>query len=116
MAVQIKGVEKGSIAYKNGIKAGDILVKINGEEINDMLDLQFYQANRNLEILITSAEGEDKTVIIADKDEYDTLGLEFETYLNGQRIHHDDIAKGISEILHKSECSDCIRGFGTFCF
>ena len=87
MAVQIKGVEKGSIAYKNGIKAGDILVKINGEEINDMLDLQFYQANRNLEILITSAEGEDKTINIADKDEYDTLGLEFETYLIDKHHH-----------------------------
>ena len=30
------------------------------------------------------------------------LVIEFETYLNGQKIHHDDIAKGISEILHKS--------------
>ena len=30
------------------------------------------------------------------------LVVEFETYLNGQKIHHDDIAKGISEILHKS--------------
>ena len=30
------------------------------------------------------------------------LKIAFETYLNGQKIHHDDIAKGISEILHKS--------------
>ena len=30
------------------------------------------------------------------------LVVEFETYLNGQKIHHDDIAKGISEVLHKS--------------
>ena len=30
------------------------------------------------------------------------LVVEFETYLNGQKIHHDDIAKGISEILHKA--------------
>lgn len=36
------------------------------------------------------------------------LVVEFETYLNGQRIHHDDIAKGISEILHKS-IGDVIR-------
>ena len=28
--------------------------------------------------------------------------VEFETYLNGQKIHHDDIEKGISEILHKA--------------
>ena len=30
------------------------------------------------------------------------LVIEFETYLNGKRIHHDNIAKGISEILRKA--------------
>ena len=30
------------------------------------------------------------------------LVVEFETYFNGQKMHHDDIAKGRSEILHKS--------------
>ena len=87
MAVLIKGVEKGSLACRYGIKAGDTLVKINGEEINDMLDLQFYQANRNLEIVLSCAEGEEKTVKITDKDEYDTLGLEFETYLIDKHHH-----------------------------
>ena len=68
MAVLIKGVEKGSLACRYGIKAGDTLVKINGEEINDMLDLQFYQANRNLEIVLSCAEGKEKNVTITDKD------------------------------------------------
>ena len=36
------------------------------------------------------------------------LVVEFETYLNGQKIHHDDIAKGISEILRKS-IGDAVR-------
>ena len=36
------------------------------------------------------------------------LAAEFETYLNGQKIHHDDIAKGISEILRKS-IGDAVR-------
>ena len=30
------------------------------------------------------------------------LVAEFETYLNGQKIHHGNIAKDISTILHKS--------------
>ena len=50
MAVQIKGVSKGSVADVYGIKPDDTLVKINGEEINDMLDLQFYQTGTDLEI------------------------------------------------------------------
>jgi len=36
------------------------------------------------------------------------LVVEFETDLNGQKIHHDDIAKGISEILRKS-IGDAVR-------
>ena len=45
MAVVIKDVQKHSPAEKYGIKAEDTIVAINGEEINDMLDLQFYQSN-----------------------------------------------------------------------
>ena len=87
MAVQIKDVSCGSVAGKYGIKAGDTLVKINGEEINDMLDLQFYQAGTSLQVELISADGTEKTVNITDKDEYDPLGLEFETYLIDKHHH-----------------------------
>lgn len=87
MAVQIKGCADGCLAYRYGIRAGDTLVTINGEEINDMLDLQFYQANANLLINLTDAQGNPKTVEIKGKDEYDTLGLEFETYLIDKHHH-----------------------------
>lgn len=109
MAVLIKGVEKGSIACKHGIKAGDTLVKINGEEINDMLDLQFYQANKNLTIELTAQDGTSKNVQINNKDEYDALGLEFETYLIDKHHHCknkcmfcfiDQLPKGLREPLY----------------
>ena len=29
------------------------------------------------------------------------LVVEFETYLNGQKIHHDDIAKAVADIVEK---------------
>ena len=86
MAVTIKDVQKGSPAYKYGIKAGDVLVSINGEEINDMLDLQFYQSNNTLDIVLC-ADGAEKFVKITDKDEYQPLGLEFETYLIDKHHH-----------------------------
>ena len=30
------------------------------------------------------------------------LVVNFETYLNGEKIHHDSITQGITEILHKA--------------
>ena len=30
------------------------------------------------------------------------LVVEFETYLNGQKIHHDDIAKAVADIIERS--------------
>jgi len=40
--VLIKNVRKNSPAYKAGVKAGMTLVSVNGEEIRDVLDWQFY--------------------------------------------------------------------------
>ena len=109
MAVQIKDVSCGSVAGKYGIKAGDTLVKINGEEINDMLDLQFYQAGTSLQVELVSADGTEKTVNITDKDEYDPLGLEFETYLIDKHHHCknkclfcfiDQLPKGMRDSLY----------------
>ena len=108
MAVIIKDVQSGSLAQQYGLKAGDKLVSINGEEINDMLDLQFYQSNTNLEIKLC-ADGEEKTVTITGKDEYDPLGLEFETYLIDKHHHCknkclfcfiDQLPKGMRQSLY----------------
>lgn len=109
MSVQIKKINKNSIAEKYGISAGDILVSINGEEINDMLDLQFYQTGKNLDICIMSADNQQKNIRIADKDEYEGLGLEFETYLIDKHHHCknkcmfcfvDQLPKGMRKSLY----------------
>lgn len=78
--VQITGIEKKSYAEKAGILANDILVSIGGNEINDVLDYRFYITEKKLEIAV-QRDGEEKTFIIKKKDEYDDIGLEFETYL-----------------------------------
>ena len=41
MAVKIYNVTKGSHAEKAGIKSGEILLKINSNEIVDVLDYRF---------------------------------------------------------------------------
>lgn len=77
--VRIKNVIKGSPAHKCGIAEGDMLLKINGHAIKDVLDYMYYAADVNihLNIIRNGAELE----FTAEKDEYDDLGLEFDTFL-----------------------------------
>lgn len=79
MSAVITQVLKGSAGYKAGIKAGDTLISINGHTVDDVLDYRFYMTDRRLTVEILR-NGKTKTVTVK-KDEYDDLGLEFETYL-----------------------------------
>jgi putative radical SAM enzyme (TIGR03279 family) len=76
--VKITNIISGSPAARAGVSPGN-LISINGNEINDVLDLRFYgaEANPNVEIVIN---GEKNTYSIK-KPPYADLGFEFETYL-----------------------------------
>ena len=80
MAVIVESVDKKSPAYKAGIKAGDTLLSINGEEISDVLDYRFYQNDTKLSVEYITAKGKIKVKKVK-KGEFDELGLNFETYL-----------------------------------
>ncbi len=80
MAVIISGIEKGSIAQRKKINMGDTLLKINGNNINDVLDYRFYINEQKLILLLRTESGKFKIVKIV-KDEFEDIGLEFETYL-----------------------------------
>ena len=77
--VIITSVEQSSLAERAGIRGGDVLVAINGNEINDVLDYRFYLAERNLSIAL-HRDGEPYTAHIL-KGEYADIGLEFDTPL-----------------------------------
>lgn len=79
MAVEIKAVVKNSPAYGKNIKAGDMLVSVNGHEISDVLDYMYYAAEIQTELAVERC-GERHCVTI-EKGEYDDLGLEFATFL-----------------------------------
>ena len=80
MAVHITGIDRGSLAAEYGILPGDDLISINGEVINDMMDLQFFSSDLNLKIVL-KRDGKEFAIDMEKADEYDSLGLEFETYL-----------------------------------
>ncbi len=77
--VLIKNVGKNTPAYKAGVKNGDDLISINGNEICDVLDYQFYATEEHLELTLRR-NGVELT-LECEKQMYDDLGLEFETYL-----------------------------------
>lgn len=81
--VRISGVEKKSIAEKAGIKCGDILLSVCGNEINDVLDYRFYITEKKLEITV-DRDGE-RLSFSVKKPQYDDIGLEFETYLMDEK-------------------------------
>ena len=57
-----------------------MLLSINGNEINDVLDYRFYLNEKKLVLSLKTSEGKSKLVMIK-KDEFEDIGLEFETYL-----------------------------------
>lgn len=79
MAVVIKAVQKGSPAEKKGIRAGEKLVAVNGHPVEDVLDYRFYLMEPALSVAVEGEKG--LRVLRIHKEEYDDLGLEFDTYL-----------------------------------
>lgn len=80
MSVVISGIEKHSPAARADIHSGDQLISINGNDIVDVLDYRFYMMEKKLKLVLNSG-GREKTVVVRKKDEYDDLGLLFDTYL-----------------------------------
>ena len=108
MAVTIKEVDPNSAASKKGAEAGDILLSINGNEIVDVLDYRFYQVNKKLELVIRKPGGKTKKLKIK-KQEYEELGLEFDSYLMDKEhscknkcifCFIDQLPKGMRESLY----------------
>ena len=108
MSVIVKSVIKGSPAYKKGVRDGDVLLTLNGNEIMDVLDYRFYQNNSRIDLCFINAKGKTKTAKIK-KAEYEELGLEFETYLMDKKhtcrnkcvfCFIDQLPKGLRETLY----------------
>jgi len=76
VSAPIKDVTEGSIAEEMGIEAGDILISINGQEINDIIDYQFYAQDDLVEIEIEKTNGELWSLEI-DKNWDEDLGFVF---------------------------------------
>ena len=105
--VRITIVDDNSRAYKAGLRVDDMLVSINGRDINDVLDYRFHLANRHLDICVLRDETEMHFEIV--KQEYDDIGLDFETPLMDKKhscenkcifCFIDQLPKGLRKSLY----------------
>lgn len=76
----IQTVDLDSIAAEMEIEEGDILLKINDQEIEDVFDYRYLLKNEYIEVLIRKKSGEEWLLEI-DKDYDEDLGVEFENSL-----------------------------------
>lgn len=91
----IKDILEGSIAEEFELEPGDVLLKINGNEIEDVFDYQYFVEDEYIEVLVRKSGGEEWLLEI-DKDADEDLGIIFENGLMGD---------------YKSCCNHCM-----FCF
>ena len=107
MSVRIESVDAGSVCEKHGIKADDVLISINGNEIMDVLDYQFYATESKL-LLEIERNGKKHSVSLK-KIDYEDLGLNFCTYLMDEQkpcrnkcvfCFIDQLPKGLRDSLY----------------
>ncbi len=82
MAVTIKEIESGSAAAALGLHAGDQILSVDGNPINDMLDYQFYTEGVQFHLSAQIAGTVIEQDIAKPQGEF---GCNFETYLADQK-------------------------------
>jgi putative radical SAM enzyme (TIGR03279 family) len=76
----VSNVLPGSIAEESGIEIGDMILSVNGETIQDVFDYRFLVSNEYLVVEVLKKCG-DIWEIEIEKDQYEDLGIEFNTSL-----------------------------------
>lgn len=81
--VTIKDVLTGSPADRAGVQRGDHLIRINGKDVNDVLDYRYYITEPRVRLLLH--RGPDLLDVVIRKPRYDDIGLEFDTFLMDEK-------------------------------
>lgn len=105
MAVQIESVKPFSRCWFWGVRAGDTLLSVDGKEIEDILDYDFYMSFAPVTMEFQCKNGKKRSIRMPSSD----TGLSFHTYLmdKQQRCRNkcifcfiDQLPKGMRESLY----------------
>ena len=103
----IKSVDPGSIADELGLEPGDRLLSIDGHELEDIFDYEYYIENESIMVVVAKKNGEEWELDI--ENDYQDLGLTFENGLMSdyKSCHNkcvfcfiDQMPKGMRETLY----------------
>ena len=83
MSMRVKSVDPGSPAQKAGIQPGTLLLSVDGNQLNDALDYQYYTASPSFQLAAT-IEGRLRYLDI-QKDQYTPFGCDFDSYLGDEK-------------------------------
>ncbi len=78
----IKSVDPGSIGDELGLEPGDRLLTIDGHELEDIFDYEYYIGSQSIVALVEKQDGEQWELEI--ENQYEDLGLTFENGLMSQ--------------------------------
>ncbi len=107
MAVEITGVRPGSPAQEAGIEKGMLLESIDGRQVTDVLDYEFYSAAKNP--VFTLLCGSERRDFRLCKQQYEDAGLDFPDYLMDKQrscqnrcifCFIDQLPKGLRKTLY----------------
>jgi len=76
LGLEVFRVEPGSIAGELGLEPGDRIVRINGEQVRDLIDLRFLETDESLDIVIAKRDGA-RWDLDVEKDYDEPLGVDF---------------------------------------
>lgn len=71
----VKAVEPRSFAARVGVRSGDVLLAVNGQPVEDVIDVQFYAADHQVEFKVR--RGEEELRLGDRRREGELLGLDF---------------------------------------
>lgn len=77
---KIAAVEAGSIAEELELEPGDVVLSVNGQEIEDVFDYHYLVNDEYLELLVRKPDGEEWELEI-EKELQEDLGIQFENSL-----------------------------------
>lgn len=71
----ITAVEPGSLAEALGVRPGDVLWEVNGEPVEDVIDVQYYAAEYHVTLTLT--RGDEAITLSSERHDMQPLGLVF---------------------------------------
>lgn len=77
---KIKEIQEGSIAQELELEAGDELISINGQPVEDVFDYHYLVNDEYIELLVKKQSGEEWELEV-EKDYDEDLGIVFENSL-----------------------------------